>query len=72
MKLKPEDYRAIKIKNGSTLITSNKNFDVVFNLLKRTEDAVEVPVTHEMLNSAEVLIPYKPIEIPKIYEFNYL
>lgn len=70
--LNSKDYRAIKIKNGSTLIVSNKNFDVLFNALKATEDISEVPVTQEMLDNAQILIPNKPIRIPNTPDFDYI
>ena len=72
MKLKPEDDRAIKIKNGSTLIFSKENFDRVSKILNNLkEDVTEVEVTQEMLDKAQVLIPNKPVKIPKVLEFNY-
>lgn len=70
--MNPKDYRAIKIKNGSTLIISNKNFNVAFKALKATEDISEIPVTQEMLDNAQILSPYKPIDIPKTPEFDYI
>lgn len=70
--MNPKNYRAIGIKNSSILIVPNKNFDAIFNVLKVTEDIVEIPVTQEMLDNAEILIPNKPIEIPKIPNFNYI
>ena len=73
MKLKPEDFRAIKIKNGSTLIFSKENFDIVSKILNNLkEDITEVEVTQKMLGEAQVLIPNKPVKIPKVPEFDYI
>ncbi len=72
MKLKPEDFRAIKIKNGSTLIFSKENFDRVSNILNNLkENVTEVEVTQKMLDEAQVLIPNKPVKVPEVPEFNY-
>ena len=65
-----ENFRALKIKNGRTLIVLKENFDALLTACKATE-AEEVTVTEDMLKNAEILLPPAIPSIPKVPEFDY-
>ena len=66
-----ENFRAVKIKNGRTLIVLKENFDALLTACKATREAEEVTVTEEMLKNAEYLLPPAIPSIPKVPEFDY-
>lgn len=64
--MKPENFRAIKIKNGSTFIFLKENFDTVSKILNHLkEDITEVKVTQEMLDNAQYLYRMKRLKLKK-------
>lgn len=59
-----KDFRAIRIKNVTTLIVPKGSFDVVMEAAKGLCEAEEVPVTEEMLSSPKFKYSQTKFEVP--------
>lgn len=71
--MKAEDFRALKFKEGTTLIIKKENFELLLNATKSGEHEVEeVQVTKEMLDNAQVLLPPTSIKIPEVPNLDYI